>query len=249
MTERPEQKQEVELRDRDAGHFLQWFIESRGAYWLSAQVGLVLQSLQLTPHKPLRIYDAGAGVGIYTLQIAKRFPDARILAVDFSPRSIEILNRTARDQHLHNVEGIVEDIATYQPEPQAYDRGICVEVLQHLPTHEYRLGATRRVYNCLKSDGIFVTTNYRWHGLIKPPTPKEETTNSGLHRHSFTEDELKSLLELAGFRIVECSGIIRMPKRIRKILPAQIAPYAEGCLNRLGWNVEDAQLVLATGRK
>lgn len=145
MTGRPEQKQEVELRDRDADHFLQWFIESRGAYWLSAQVGLVLRSLKLTTRKPLRTYDAGAGVGIYSLQIAKRFPDARILAVDFSPRSIEILNRAAQDQHLHNVEAIVEDITRYQPELQAYDRGICVEVLQHLPTHEYRLGATRRI--------------------------------------------------------------------------------------------------------
>ncbi len=244
-----DQQREIELRERQADDYVDFVRKSRGAYWLRAQVGLMLQYLQLRPN--LRIYDAGAGVGMYSLKVAKEFPSARILAVDFSAASIGVLKREAQKRGLRNIETLVENIITYQPQPESYDRAICNEVLQHLPRHEARLAAVRRIYKCLKPEGLFATANYRWGGFTKPPAPKEEIDheNSGLVRFSFTEEELRALLEEVGFRNVRSFGIIRMPARIRSILPAWTACLAEKCLNALDWKSNNAQLVLAVGTK
>ncbi|MGZ8851302.1 MAG: class I SAM-dependent methyltransferase, partial [Thermoanaerobaculia bacterium] len=48
------------------------------------------------PFAPTRIFVAGCGVGTEAIAFAQRFPDAEIVGVDFSARSIATARRTQR---------------------------------------------------------------------------------------------------------------------------------------------------------
>jgi 2-polyprenyl-3-methyl-5-hydroxy-6-metoxy-1,4-benzoquinol methylase len=171
--------------------------------------------------------------------------------VDFSAASIAVLKREAHERGLNNITTLVEDITTYQPDMNNFDRALCVEVLQHLPTHKMRRSALDRIHASLRKGGILVTVNYRWKGLIKPPTPKHDPQHAGRHftRHAFTEAELCDLLRHANFHNVKCCGIIRMPKIAWRLLPSWYAGFVERSMNRLNLRNAQAQFVLATGEK
>ena len=244
------QTEGVAVRDRCAENYVATVVGSRGAYWPRAQTGLVSQALRLASGR-LQIYDAGSGVGTYALEIAKRYPNAQLLCVDFSARSIGVLVREAKTCMLKNVTPLVANVITYQPEPNAFDRAMCNEVLQHLPRHESRLEALRHIYMGLRKGGVLVTTNYRWGGFIRAPTPKNEHEHAGLKftRHAFTETELQDLLEEAGFRRVVSYGIIRLPIRFRRLVPIRAATALERFLIGTKRNMDSAQFVLAVGEK
>jgi SAM-dependent methyltransferase len=252
MAIRDDQTEEVAARDRHAEDYVATVVGSkaRGEYWLRAQTGLVLRALQLSPGR-LRIYDAGSGVGIYALEIARRYPKAQLLCVDFSPRSIDVLAREAKKRMYQNVTPLVANVITYQPQPNAFDRAMCNEVLQHLPSHESRLDTLRHIRISLKEGGILVTTNYHWGGFIRAPTPKDDHKHGGFKftRHAFTEIELQNLLEEAGFRRVISYGILRLPSRFRRLVPSKAATAIEQVLIVTKRNPISAQFVLAVGEK
>jgi SAM-dependent methyltransferase len=153
--------------------------------------------------------------------------------------------------HYQNIEASVADIIEYAPEENSFDRAICNDVLQHLPGFEARLQAVRNIFRSLRPGGIFVTSNYRWGGWIKHPTPKEDANyhGGGLYRYAFTENELGELLREAGFRRVRSFGIIRTPRKLRHHLPPAIAQLIERGMATLGLGARTAQYVLAWGRK
>ena len=62
--------------------------------------------------KPGAVADIGAGTGYFSLPLAQRLPDARVLAVDIQPEMLRILEGRAQRQSLSNVEliqGRVDD--------------------------------------------------------------------------------------------------------------------------------------------
>jgi SAM-dependent methyltransferase len=240
---------EQELRDAQADGYAANIHLSRGPYWMRGQIGLVLAYLH--PGRRHHIYDAGTGVGFYSMEIARRYPQSHIHAVDFSPRSIQMVRQQARTLHYGNIEADVADIIEYIPEENSFDRAICNDVLQHLPGPGARLQAVRNIYRSLRPGGIFVTSNYRWGGWIKHPTPKEDANyhGEGLYRYAFTENELSELLREAGFRTAHSFGIIRTPRKLRHHLPPAIAPLVERGMAVLGLGSETAQYVLAWGKK
>jgi SAM-dependent methyltransferase len=244
-----DQKSERALRDSLADNYISDIELSRGPYWMQGQIGMVLSMLHLGSRHHL--YDAGTGVGIYALEIARRYPSVRITASDFSPRSIEMLQEEVERRGYRNIHGIVADIVNHAPEPESFDRAICNDVLQHLPGHEARLQAVRNILQGLRKDGIFVTTNYRWGGWIKPPAPKEDRNyrGIGLHRFAFTEEELGDLLHEAGLRDVHSVAIVRTPRKLRRHLPAAMATTVESLLLSFGLFGRNAQYVMAWGRK
>ncbi len=245
----PLQHEEIRLRDAQAAGYADFIKTHRGHYWIRAQTGLLLHALKL--QNGFRLYDAAAGVGLYTLELARRFPSVKILASDFSAASLAILERQARAQQLHNLQTRLADITQFCPVKTEFERVICLDTIQHLPSHAARLQALRNFHTMLVSGGRLVLTAYRWGGWIKPPQPKEEVNHhgSGLYRMAFTEAEIQNLLQEAGFEKLRIYGIIRMPNRIRKRLPTVLAFPLELMLISLGWLNNGAQYVMAVGVK
>lgn len=243
------QLEEIRLRDAQAADYRDFIKSHRGEYWIRAQAGLVMRALQ--PQKGHRVYDAGAGVGIYTLELARRFPEVSIFATDFSPASIALLDSQARQHGFRNIETEIADISNFKSDKRRFERAMCLDTIQHISSSAERVETVRNINSMLIAGGIFVLTAYRWGGWIKPPQPKEDKNynGTGLYRMAFTKDEIANLLREAGFRNVRSFGIIRMPNKIRKYLPAALGYAAENILNQLGLAENNAQYLMAVGVK
>jgi tRNA G46 methylase TrmB len=61
------------------------------------------------PHKPL-ILDAGCGTGTATNSLALAFPEAKVIGINVSQRSIEYAETQAKNMKLSNVEYFVADL-------------------------------------------------------------------------------------------------------------------------------------------
>ncbi|MFA5028232.1 MAG: class I SAM-dependent methyltransferase [Candidatus Methylomirabilota bacterium] len=85
------------------------------------------------PAPVFRILDLGCGVGIYAVQIAKRFPGARIHGVDLSPTHLAAAaTLAARFGVADRIHWSCADLTEFLPLEPA-DIVIAAEVLEHLP--------------------------------------------------------------------------------------------------------------------
>lgn len=211
------QEKEVILRDRQAEQYDKSFLQTRGRYGYASQVRTVLAHLKPQTHES--ILDAGSGTGVYSVEIAKAA--SRVLAVDFSPKSLEVLRSKIERLQITNIETKVGDLATVLLPAEGFDKAVSIEVLQHVPSHEKKLSVLQNIYNSLKPGGTFIMVVYRYGGWMKFPRPKEEFDHrgSGLYRLAFTELDCCSLLRAAGFHIDHIGGVLNVHKKIRKRLP------------------------------
>jgi SAM-dependent methyltransferase len=75
---------------------------------------------------------AGCGTGEHSFDIAQKYPDARILAIDLSRTALAYAQRKSREQGLRNIEYAQADILKLATIGRAFDRIESVGVLHHL---------------------------------------------------------------------------------------------------------------------
>ena len=75
---------------------------------------------------------AGCGTGEHPFDIARRFPDARVLAIDLSRTSLAYARRKTREHGLQNLEYAQADILKLELFGRIFDRIEAVGVLHHL---------------------------------------------------------------------------------------------------------------------
>jgi len=81
---------------------------------------------------PLDILVAGCGTGWHVIQVARQFPNARILAVDLSKASLAYAQRKARELGLCTIEFAQADILNLRQIGRSFDTIETVGVLHHL---------------------------------------------------------------------------------------------------------------------
>jgi SAM-dependent methyltransferase/tetratricopeptide (TPR) repeat protein len=91
---------------------------------------------------------AGAGTGQHPIGLAARFPDARVLAVDLSRRSLARAQRTAREHGVTNVRFAQADLLALTGQFDVVD---CVGVLHHLDVPADGLAV---LVKCLRPGGL-----------------------------------------------------------------------------------------------
>lgn len=246
MTLNSEQLNEIELRNNAASMYEENLLKFRSKWWIKAQFEIIIKKMKIKDG--MSIYDAGCGVGLFSLKIAEKFNEAKITAVDFSDESIKILNNNLFEKKIKNVRTIIENIVDFIPGKFQFDRALCLDVLHYIPGENNRLKAVRNIYNSLKKNGLFITYNYRWGGFRKPPASKEEF-GTELYRYAFTKEELTKLLLHAGFKKVSCTGIIRTPKKFRRNYLASISPLTETILMKLHLFENKSEYLLGIGIK
>ncbi|HJP34721.1 MAG TPA: class I SAM-dependent methyltransferase, partial [Gammaproteobacteria bacterium] len=106
----------------------------------------VLPSLTGTPEKVL---DAGCGRGVFSYQLAKRFPKAEIVAVDIDSSQLERNAAIAAKAKLENVSFVENDISRLTFEDE-FDLVLSVDNLEHL---EDDLQGLMSIYSALKQNG------------------------------------------------------------------------------------------------
>ena len=77
--------------------------------WRSALSGPEKVSEFYTFNNPKVIIDYFAGIGYFAIQMAKGYPNAKIIAVDKNPKSVEYLSLNAKNNDVENIEIINDD--------------------------------------------------------------------------------------------------------------------------------------------
>jgi ubiquinone/menaquinone biosynthesis C-methylase UbiE len=204
MTERPPEEiveAERALRDREA----RVYDSGRSEWELAVHSRAILDLLALREGET--VLDAGAGTGAHV-------PDylaagANVIAADHSAASLELARERVRPHGRERLRTVVADLRRLPLEDECADAAACLGVLQHIPTHEFRVRALREILRCLRPGGRLVTVTYRWLGHVK--RRKEGWWSPELYRYAFTVREFVALLDEAGFERARAGGLLVLP--------------------------------------
>jgi|Laugrespbdmm15sd_2_1035082.scaffolds.fasta_scaffold00626_9 trans-aconitate 2-methyltransferase len=92
-----------------------------------------IKKLGLNPNS--KILEIGCGVGTFTYFIASQITTGKILAVDISPKSIEIAKEIYKNKP--NMEFMVSDMSDFE-RPEKFDIVVLPDVLEHIPIEQHK---------------------------------------------------------------------------------------------------------------
>lgn len=98
------------------------------------------------------ILDAGAGTGTFSFELARMFPEARVLGVDLLPAEVEAAESIRRRAGMENVRFERADIVDFGLKDR-FDLAVCVDILEHI---EDDRSALRSLFASLRPGGLLV---------------------------------------------------------------------------------------------
>ena len=109
---------------------------------------------------PSVIVDYFAGIGYFTIQLAKSYPNAKIISIDKNPNSIEYLERNLELNKINNVEVINDDCRNFKSKADVIHLGYINRTLDFL----------KHSYNNINNNGVVIfheAYNNNWLGFKK----------------------------------------------------------------------------------
>lgn len=149
---------------------------------------------------PQGILDAGAGFGQFSYYLAKRFPNAQILALDIDEYRVEGINRFARSERL-SLRAQRKDLIDLSV-TEVFDLIICTDVIEHIEQDSLVL---KNFFRALKPKGTLV--------ISTPVSPQKRVipfvkklyhfTPEALHhaREGYSSEKLSDLIKKNNFAI------------------------------------------------
>ncbi|PYV45272.1 MAG: SAM-dependent methyltransferase [Acidobacteria bacterium] len=171
-------------------------MSAAGADWLTRedrerneQPEKVLDALNI--REGMTVADIGAGVGYFSLRLARRVSNnGRVLAVDVQSEMLELLKKNMEKQRVSNIDLIQgSPVDPHLPE-NSVDLALLVDVYHEFQTPEEMMS---RIRSSLKSDGRLVLIEYRGEDPNVPIKPE----------HKMTVKQVLFEIEPMGFRLKE----------------------------------------------
>jgi SAM-dependent methyltransferase len=140
-------------------------VSSARGWWQLAPMEWIQSVWQPQRSSPRRILVAGCGTGLEALALRRRFPEAEIVAVDFSPRSIAAARQSKQSPRPSQpIRFVVADLADRQFASiagEGFDFITCHGVLSYVARPERAL---RNLARCLEPDGaLYLGVNGAGH--------------------------------------------------------------------------------------
>ena len=237
---------EIALRNRFALVYEDEYVTAHGRYWNNVELKTILKYLR--PQANDVILDAGAGTGRLSIPLAGMVRS--IISVDFSPKSIDILNKKAESLGIKNIHTCVCDLNELQLEKESIDKAVSVQVIQHIPTEEERFDALQRIYRSLKKSGILVMTVYNWKGKGRKEYYEKLSDSNGLYRYRFAATELSKLFSKVGFSNIKIKGVVNLPGKLasQSWMPLSFS-YLDVWLSNFDFSRKLGAYLISIGRK
>ncbi len=148
------------------------------------------KAIDLLDLKPgMVVADIGAGVGYYTIRMAKKVaPGGKVYASDIQPEMLALLRKRLEESQVKNVEPVLATETDPKLPLGAIDLAIMVDVYHELAQPQRML---RKLRQTLKDDGRLVLLEFRKEDPYVPIRPE--------HKMSVAEAKLE--LEDEGFTL------------------------------------------------
>lgn len=145
----------------------------RGAGWLERptrerqeRTDLLIERLPLSPGDV--VADIGAGTGYFSIPIAKRVPQGRVLAVDIQQEMLDIIERRQRNGAPANIETVLGTISDPNLPASTVDLILLVDAY-HEFSHPHEMGTA--MADALKPGGKLILVEYRAEDSAVPIKP------------------------------------------------------------------------------
>ncbi|MDH5677355.1 MAG: class I SAM-dependent methyltransferase [Nitrospinota bacterium] len=178
------------------GRILAWFMSSYlrellELLWLGGPFPALADMLNLSGKET--ILDAGCGSGYYSIKLAHRVEQGRVIGVDSSPQMLETFSHRIRNAGVGEwVEAKQGDITALPLKADSVDRAFCALVWHHV--HDPQASA-REMHRVIKPGGVVVVADFLAKG-----SGKGAPGSAGHHSAKpFDEAEMRAILESAGF--------------------------------------------------
>lgn len=153
-----------------------------------------LDILRATGVKPgMHVADIGAGTGLFTRLFASEVgPTGKVYAVDISRPFVQNILRTAREQGLANVEGVVNSQNDTKLPPASIDLAFLSDTYHHFEQPQPMLASIRRA---LRPNGTLVVIDFE-------RIPGKSSAWVMSHVRAGKETVVREV-EAAGFRLIK----------------------------------------------
>lgn len=144
------------------------------------------------------ILDAGSGFGIFSFELGRRFPEARILGIDPLESAIDVCRKIAVRSKVTNVIFLKKDIESLE-EKNFFDLILCVDILEHV---EDDFKVLKTLFNVACPSGILllhVPALYRRYPIWKKSFNFDVETHV---RIGYRIDEILEKVRQTGFSIL-----------------------------------------------
>jgi len=128
----------------------------------------------------MRVLDLGCGWGSLSLWIARRHPNAQVVAVSNSKDQREFILARAAERGITNLEVITEDVNRFDAD-RTFDRVVSVEMVEHVRNHPLLLS---RIARWLEPDGKLFLHHFAHRETLYPY--EAETEQDWMARHFFS---------------------------------------------------------------
>jgi tRNA (cmo5U34)-methyltransferase len=179
--------------------------------------GTAVQWVNLDAKHP-RLLDLGAGTGLFSAFLKRKYPDSQLTLIDLSEKMLDFAKlRFSADEE---VDYIIADYTSY-PFEEPFDAVISSLSIHHLP-HEKKRSLFRTIYGLLKDGGVFVNADqvagqtplfdlhYKqwWEQTIRSSGLSSEAVEAAIERRTLdinasAGDQIQWLQE-AGFANSDC---------------------------------------------
>jgi len=146
-----------------------------------------------------RILDAGSGSGVFSFELGRHFPEAKVLGVDLLQEAVEACRHIAQRTPASNVsfhQGSIEDM----PEEGIFDLILCVDLLEHIQDD---VAALQGIYRSAAPGGVLVL---HVPALYRRYPVWNKSLNFDVESHirtGYEPDDIRGKLEKTGFVIRE----------------------------------------------
>ncbi|MFC1607965.1 class I SAM-dependent methyltransferase [Candidatus Latescibacterota bacterium] len=155
--------------------------------------------LPLIPEGCTNILDSGCGQGVFTFEVARRFPDSEVTGMDMNGDLIERNRRIAGRIGLTNCrfeEGDITEILG----KKGYDLILSIDVLEHVEDDDRVLNSYMRALGDNSELLLHVPGYYRRWPVFGW---KENFEVEGHYRHGYTMEDITAKVTGAGFEITD----------------------------------------------
>ena len=117
--------------------------------------------------KPQVILDCFAGIGYFTLQLARAYPDARVVAIDKNPESVQYLRQNIELNRFENIEVVHEDCRNVHQKADVVHLGYIGDTVRFL-THasaQLRNGGTVILHDAFRRSAYGVQRSSEWSAV------------------------------------------------------------------------------------